>query len=147
MRAFSNFIKIIGNECFITNNKKYIANFKAFLKKVVITCCKKESGQANKYKSLLRIMLEDSIIQCYREHFSEITGDYSDFKKPIFEYFQSESKAQILLNPIVLTEITNLIIEHDKQLIFEHVVDLVSLMASISMYFIGSYELKAKFIE
>jgi len=47
----------------------------------------------------------------------------------------------------VLTEITNLIIEFDKQLIFEHVVDIVSLMASISMYFIGSYELKGKFIE
>jgi hypothetical protein len=88
MRAFSNFIKIIGNECFITNNKKYISNFKAFLKKVVQTCCKSaESGSANKYKALLRIMLEDSIIQCYREHFAEMTGDYADFKKPIFEYF------------------------------------------------------------
>lgn len=92
-------------------------------------------------------MLEESIIQCYREHFAEITGDYADFKKPIYEYFQSESKAAILLNPIVLTEITNLIIEYDKQLIFEHVVDLASLMASICMYFIGSYELKGTFIK
>jgi hypothetical protein len=38
MRSFSNFIKIIGNECFITNDKKYIQNFKGFLKKVVQTC-------------------------------------------------------------------------------------------------------------
>lgn len=148
MRAFSNFIKVIGNECFITNNKRYISNFKAFLKKVVQTCCQKEvGGPDNKYKALLRIMLEESIIECYREHFGEITGDYSDFKKPIFEYFQSESRAQLLLNPIVLTEITHLIIEYDKQLIFEHVVDLVSLLASVSMYFVGSYELKGKFIE
>lgn len=148
MRAFSNFIKVIGNECFITNNKRYISNFKAFLKKVVQTCCQKDgTGPASKYKSLLRIMLEESIIECYREHFGEITGDYSDFKKPIFEYFQSESRAQLLLNPIVLTEITHLIIEYDKQLIFEHVVDLVSLLASVSMYFVGSYELKGKFIE
>ena len=94
MRAFSNFIKVIGNECFITNNKRYISNFKAFLKKVVQTCCQgDQAGQPSKYKSLLKIMLAESIIECYHEHFGEITGDYADFKKHIFEYFQSESRA------------------------------------------------------
>lgn len=28
MRSFTVFMKVIGNECFITNNKKYIASFK-----------------------------------------------------------------------------------------------------------------------
>jgi len=43
MRSFCIFIKVIGNECFITNNKKYIESFKDFLGKVVRTCCKKDS--------------------------------------------------------------------------------------------------------
>lgn len=51
------------------------------------------------------------------------------------------------MNPIVITELINLIVEHDKQLVFEHAVDVVSLLSTICMYFIGSYDLKAKFIE
>jgi hypothetical protein len=43
IRSFCIFIKVIGNECFITNNKKYIESFKEFLAKVVKTCCKEGS--------------------------------------------------------------------------------------------------------
>ena len=93
MRSFSNFIKIIGNECFITNDKKYINNFKGFLKKVVQTCSQESNGE-NKYKELLRIFLEECIIECYQDHFSEMTGDdHNEFQKRIFEYFKSETKA------------------------------------------------------
>jgi hypothetical protein len=82
-RSFCNFIKVIGNECFITNNKKYIQSFRGFLKKVVQTCCKKDS----KYKSLLNVMIKEAFIESYHDHFAELTGDSSEFNKHIYEYF------------------------------------------------------------
>ena len=97
MRAFTVFIKVIGNECFITNNKKYIQSFKLFIRKVIDTCC--QSG--SKYQALLRILITESILESYHDYFNELTGDNST-RKHIFEYFQSESKAEILMNPIIL---------------------------------------------
>ena len=82
-RSFCNFIKVIGNECFITNNKKYIQSFRGFLKKVVQTCCKKDS----KHKSLLNVMIKEAFIESYHDHFAELTGDSSEFNKHIYEYF------------------------------------------------------------
>ena len=68
MRAFAVFVKVIGNECFITNNQKYISNFRQFLKKVVDTCCLPDS----KYKQLLGVLVEESIIENYHCYFSEL---------------------------------------------------------------------------
>ena len=48
MKAFSVFLKVLGNECFITGNKVYIKGYKAFLKKVVDVCCKQ-----SKFRPLL----------------------------------------------------------------------------------------------
>jgi len=38
MHSFSVFLKVLGNECFITGNKVYIKSYKSFLKKVVSAC-------------------------------------------------------------------------------------------------------------
>lgn len=35
MRAFVTFIKVVGNECYITANKESVKNFKAFVRQVV----------------------------------------------------------------------------------------------------------------
>jgi hypothetical protein len=65
VRAFTVFIKVIGNECFITNNQKYITSFKAFLGKVVDASCQQDS----KYKDLLRLLIEEAILESYHDHF------------------------------------------------------------------------------
>jgi hypothetical protein len=106
MRAFSVFMKVIGNECFITNNKRYISHFKQFLAKVIDACCKKGS----KYGALLKIIIEESILESYHDHFGQLSGEAEEFKKHIFQYFQSESRAENLMNPIVMTEIMELLI-------------------------------------
>lgn len=143
LRAFCNFIKVIGNECFITNNKKYIESFRSFLKKVVQTCCKKDS----KYKSLLTIMIKEAFIESYHEYFGELVGDSSEFNKHIYDYFQSESKAEQLMNPIILNEILTLVFQHDVSIIFANLVDIVSLYAAVSIYFSGDNDLKNKVFE
>jgi hypothetical protein len=143
LRSFCNFIKVIGNECFITNNKKYIASFRDFLKKVVQTCCKKDS----KYKSLITIMIKEAFVESYHEHFGELAGDSSEFNKHIFEYFQSESKAEQLMNPIVLNEILTLVFQYDVSIIFGNLVDIISLYTAVCMYFAGDNDLKSKVFE
>jgi hypothetical protein len=35
MRSFVSFVKVVGNECYITNNEHSIKNFKSFIKQVV----------------------------------------------------------------------------------------------------------------
>lgn len=57
MRAFSTFLKVLGNECFVTGNKVYIKGFKEFLRKVVTACCRVE-----KFKPMLQIIIEEGII-------------------------------------------------------------------------------------
>ena len=42
IKSFSVFLKVLGNECFITGNKVYIKSFKSFLKKVVSICCRQK---------------------------------------------------------------------------------------------------------
>ena len=60
MRSFSVFLKVLGNECFITSNKVYIKGYKAFLRNVVSLCCK-----TPKFKPLITIMIEEGIIEAY----------------------------------------------------------------------------------
>jgi len=38
MRSFAVFMKVLGNECFITGNKVYIKSYKNFMRKVVMAC-------------------------------------------------------------------------------------------------------------
>ena len=52
MKEFSIFLKVLGNECFITGNKVYIKSYKAFLRKVVHLCCKN-----SKFRPLLEIFI------------------------------------------------------------------------------------------
>jgi hypothetical protein len=53
MRSFTVFLKVLGNECFVTGNKVYIKSYKAFLRKVVTAC----SGHDNKNREFLRILI------------------------------------------------------------------------------------------
>lgn len=60
MKQFSVFLKVLGNECFITGNRVYIKSFKIFLKKVVNICCSN-----SKFTQLLSILIQDGIINAY----------------------------------------------------------------------------------
>lgn len=46
------------------------------------------------------------------------------------------------MNPIVMIEVLELIIENDITIIYENFVDTISLIASVSMYFIANSDLK-----
>ena len=83
MKSFVTFLKVIGNECFITNNQAYIKSFRDFLKKVIDACCAKES----KYKSLLSVLVKEAILESYHNYFSELQGEESMLRKHIFEFF------------------------------------------------------------
>lgn len=66
MKAFATYLKVLGNECFITENKVYISSYKAFLAKVVQACAKNE-----KYRLFLTLLLQDGLINCYEENLIE----------------------------------------------------------------------------
>lgn len=51
------------------------------------------------------------------------------------------------MNPIVMYEVLELIIENDISIIYEHFVDTISLISAVSMYFTGCSDLKTKFVE
>jgi hypothetical protein len=51
------------------------------------------------------------------------------------------------MNPIVMIEVLELIIENDVTIIYENFVDTISLIASVSMYFIANSDLKTQFIQ
>ena len=70
MRSFSVFLKVLGNECFITGNKVYIKSFKVFLKKVVNICCK-----VSKFRPLLKILINEGIIEAYQQNMDELKHD------------------------------------------------------------------------
>ena len=98
MRAFSTFLKVLGNECFITGNKIYIKGFKTFLKKVVDICCKND-----KFRGLLSIIVEEGIIKAYSVHIDELKSDQQGFTtKRIEEQFKTEAKAAQLINPSII---------------------------------------------
>jgi hypothetical protein len=61
MKSFAVFMKVLGNECFITGNKVYIKGYKIFLKKVVAAC----SGEENKNREFIRILIKDGLIHAY----------------------------------------------------------------------------------
>ena len=46
------------------------------------------------------------------------------------------------MNPIVLNEVINYVIEFDIESIFKNLVDLISLLAAVCVYFVASYDLK-----
>lgn len=70
MKAFSTFLKVLGNECFITGNKVYIKGYKNFLKKVVNVCYKN-----TKFRPLLDIIIKEGIIQAYSSYIDELNSD------------------------------------------------------------------------
>lgn len=98
MKSLSVFLKVLGNECFITGNKVYIKGYKNFLKKVVDACCRIE-----KFRPLLSIIIEEGIINSYHQHMEELKSDTTGYStKRIEEYFKTESKAAQLMNPFII---------------------------------------------
>jgi hypothetical protein len=91
MRSFSVFIKVLGNECFITGNKVYIKSYKSFLKKVVSAC----SGPDNTNRAFLKILLEEGLIQSYQNNLIvDLKNDPQPYsQRRIEELFKTESKA------------------------------------------------------
>jgi hypothetical protein len=72
MRSFAVFMKVLGNECFITGNKVYIKSYKNFMRKVVSAC----SGQDNKNREFLRILIQEGLIQAYQNNLlNEVKND------------------------------------------------------------------------
>lgn len=51
------------------------------------------------------------------------------------------------MNPIVLNEILTLVFEHDVSIIFNDLVDIISLYTAVCMYFAGDNDLKSKVFE
>jgi hypothetical protein len=56
MRAFVTFIKVVGNECYVTANSASIKNFKTFIKNVVLIAMRQV-----KYRPLLVMLFNDII--------------------------------------------------------------------------------------
>jgi hypothetical protein len=92
MRAFATFIKVLGNECFITANKVYIKAYKDFLKKVVNAC----AMPGSKYRAFLEILVKDE------------TKSHSE--RRIEDFFKTESKASQLMNPNIVVPLLRLIL-------------------------------------
>jgi hypothetical protein len=67
MRSFSVFLKVAGNECYITDNKVYIKSYKSFLRNVVSVCCRVE-----RFKPLLGILINEGIIKAYASQLGKI---------------------------------------------------------------------------
>jgi len=51
------------------------------------------------------------------------------------------------MNPIVVNEVITLVVQYDTKLIFDHLVELISVLAAVCLYFVGNYELKNQFFE
>lgn len=98
VKSFSVFLKVLGNECFITGNKVYIKSFKVFLKKVVSMCCKNK-----RFQSLLRVLIEDGILGAYQMHMEDLHKEPQAYStKRIEDFFKTESKASQLMNPYII---------------------------------------------
>ena len=91
-KAFITFVKVVGNECFITANKKSIANFKTFVTKVIKLCVSEA-----KFQPLLTAIVAD-VIDSYRRELHSI------LKTPTYiqHYFITESSASKVMNPYIV---------------------------------------------
>ena len=67
MHAFVTFIKVVGNESYITADKEAITNFKTFVQQVVRVACSNP-----KFKPLLRIVFSD-VVNSYRAKLKDLT--------------------------------------------------------------------------
>ncbi|CDW71537.1 UNKNOWN [Stylonychia lemnae] len=138
MKSFSVFLKVLGNECFITGNKVYIKSFKIFLKKVVHICCK-----VAKFRPLLEILVQEGIINAYQVHMEELKTDQTGYSnKRIEEYFKTETKASQLMNPFIVVPLLKHILHENADILLGNIDRLVSTLVSLNCLFIGNYTLK-----
>ena len=140
MRSFAVFMKVLGNECFITANKVYIKSYKAFMRKVVNAC----SGQDNKNREFIRILIQEGLVQAYQNNLlNEVRNDPQPYsQRRIEEFFKTESKASQLMNPFIIQPLIKQVLESDPQVLEPFVDRLVSILVSINCLFIGNYSLK-----
>ena len=145
MRAFATFIKVLGNECFITGNKVYKKSYKAFLKKVVYACAAPDS----KYRVFLEILLKEGLIQAYQDNLIEDLKNEvkANSERRIEDFFKTESKASQLMNPNIAVPLIRLILTSDPTIIEPFVDRLVSILISLNCLFAGNYDLKEQIWE
>ena len=60
MKAFACFLKVVGNESYITQNSRQIKSFKTFLSQVVRVCHEKAE-----FRPLLEIMVYEEVVEAY----------------------------------------------------------------------------------
>ena len=140
MRSFAVFMKVLGNECFITGNKVYIKSYKVFMRKVVTAC----SGQDNKNRDFLRILIQEGLIQAYQNNLlNEVRNDPQPYsQRRIEDFFKTESKASQLMNPFIIQPLLRQVLESDPEVLEPFVDRLISILISINCLFIGNYSLK-----
>jgi len=89
IKAFATFLKVIGNESYITKNTRQIKSFGKFIEDVIMTC--KRNKQ---FMPLLEIMVYDGIITAYSTHMMDLRLE-NDLRPKYYisEYFKTESSA------------------------------------------------------
>jgi len=88
MRAFATFLRVLGNECFVTENKVYLHNFVEFLNRVIVFCCK-----TDKFKPLLTLLIKEGVIEAYSQRLDELMSKNLDPERRVSVYFRTENKA------------------------------------------------------
>jgi hypothetical protein len=136
MRAFTSFIKVVGNECFITRNKDAVKSFKSFIKQVC------QIGiTVPKFAPLLQMIFSD-IIEGYRKQLSTLLSAQTS----IAQYFLTESQASQIMNPYVVLPFVKYTLQlNGFKLIEDNLHDLVSVLMVVNTVFYEDYLLKDKY--
>lgn len=141
IRAFACFLKVIGNESYITKNTRQIKSFGKFLQDVIQTCNKNEQ-----FRPLLKIMVYEDIIGSYSTHMMDLKDDDFRPKYYISQYFKTESSALQLTNPFVAKRIlSGLLKANSFHMFLDRVDDILSMVFTIQHLWKGDYRLKNKF--
>jgi len=140
MDSFNTFLKVLGNEAYITENKTYIVEYKDFLQQVVSIASTDE-----KYQPLVKKMINQGIIEAYGKNLKDIQGSRTEANQLISKFFQSESKAAQLTNPYIIVPLLQQVIKVGFEIIKDSIPDLLSILVTINNLFIGSRSLKEKF--
>ena len=88
MKAFACFLKVVGNESYITHNTRQIKSFNTFLSQVVRVC-----RDRPEFRALLNIMVYEEIVDAYGAHMGELKDDNCYPKYYVGEHFRTESSA------------------------------------------------------
>lgn len=138
MNAFVAFMKVVGNESYITTDKQAISNFKVFVRQVVHVAI-----TSPKARPLLKIIFDD-VVTSYRQKLKELV------KKPVHiqKHFMMESEAAKLMNPFILLKVVKAVLrEKDgfEALCEIGICSIINVLCVVNAAFLGNYQLKDKF--